>query len=389
MEPEAQVELTVLMPCLNEADTIETCVRKAMKAIREMNLSGEVVVADNGSTDGSDTLALEAGARVVRVEGKGYGAALMGGIEASRGRWIVMGDADDSYDFSELPGFVAKLREGWDVVQGCRLPWGGGTVRPGAMPMLHRWWGNPMFTLMARWMFGAPVHDVYCGMRGFDAVWQRSLSQRCTGMEFATEMLIKAALSGARITEVPITLHPDGRKAHAPHLRTFRDGWRTLRFFVMSSPRWLFVLPGLVMIAMGILGYGMAWAGLRIAGVEFGLHTLLASSLLMVVGWTGMMMGVVAKSFAVRERLLPDTANLVRVRRLFSLERALIFAALAVASGGVMTGSVAWKWWQTGFGTLDYLNTMRWFIPGSASITIGILTGFVAFVVSMIEIPRK
>jgi len=208
-------------------------------------------------------------------------------------------------------------------------------------------------------------------------------------MEFATEMLIKAALSGARITEVPITLHPDGRKAHAPHLRTFRDGWRTLRFFVMSSPRWLFVLPGLVMIAMGILGYGMAWAGLRIAGVEFGLHTLLASSLLMVVGWTGMMMGVVAKSFAVRERLLPDTANLVRVRRLFSLERALIFAALAVASGGVMTGSVAWKWWQTGFGTLDYLNTMRWFIPGSASITIGILTGFVAFVVSMIEIPRK
>jgi glycosyltransferase involved in cell wall biosynthesis len=235
-EIDSKLEVSVVMPCLNEADTLEACVTKAQRVLRKHGIKGEVIVADNGSTDGSQAIAIRMGARLVHVEPKGYGNALMGGIAAARGKFVIMGDADDSYDFLQLSRFVEKLREGFDLVQGCRLPAGGGTVQPGAMPFLHRWWGNPMFSIMTRWMFHAPIHDVYCGMRGFAKELYDRLDQRCTGMEFATEMIIKASLFGADIAEVPITLHPDGRKSHAPHLKTFRDGWRTLRFFLMYSP---------------------------------------------------------------------------------------------------------------------------------------------------------
>ncbi|MCG8448424.1 MAG: glycosyltransferase family 2 protein, partial [Pirellulales bacterium] len=240
-----ELELSVVMPCLNEADTLATCIGKAFDAMREHGIHGEVVVADNGSTDGSIQIANELGARVVHVREKGYGNALMGGIATARGRFIIMGDADDSYDFLEIPQFVEELRKGRQLVQGCRLPSGGGTILPGAMPRLHRWWGNPMFSFMVRRMFRAPIHDVYCGLRGFTRQLYDRLDLRSTGMEFATEMIIKSSLFEVDIAEVPITLHPDGRKAHAPHLRTFRDGWRTLRFFLMYSPRWLFLVPGL------------------------------------------------------------------------------------------------------------------------------------------------
>src|SRR6187551_2606877 len=256
--PAPECELTVVMPCLNEADTIEVCVSKALRAIKEAGIDAEVVIADNGSTDGSQALAEKLGARVVSVPAKGYGSALMGGIAAARGRYVIMGDADDSYDFLEIPKFVQELRKGFEVVQGCRLPSGGGTVLPGAMPFLHRWWGNPMFSIMARTMFRAPIHDIYCGMRGFTKQAYLRLDQRCTGMEFATEMIIKASRFGLKIGEVPITLHPDGRKAHAPHLKTFRDGWRTLRFFLTCSPRWLFLVPGAMSFAIGLLGYALA-----------------------------------------------------------------------------------------------------------------------------------
>lgn len=212
----AELELSVVMPCLNEADTLATCIEKAQRAMREHNIQGEVVVADNGSTDRSIEIARELGARVINVEAKGYGNALMGGIEAARGKYVIMGDADDSYDFLEIPKFVDKLREGHALVQGCRLPSGGGTVLPGAMPALHRWWGNPMFTWMVRRMFSAPVNDVYCGLRGFTRQHYHQLGLHCTGMEFATEMIIKSSLFAADIAEVPTTLHPDGRKAHAP-----------------------------------------------------------------------------------------------------------------------------------------------------------------------------
>src|SRR5262245_37139008 len=217
------IELSVVMPCLNEADTLETCIQKARRALADLSINGEIIVADNGSTDASIEIAKRCGARVVSIAEKGYGNALMGGIAAANGRYIVMGDADDSYDFTEIPRFVAKLREGYDLVQGCRLPSGGGKILPGAMPWLHRWWGNPMFSWLARVWFYAGVHDVYCGLRGFSKEWYETLNQRCTGMEFATEMIIKSGLMRAKVAEVPITLHPDGRKSHAPHLKTFRD----------------------------------------------------------------------------------------------------------------------------------------------------------------------
>jgi glycosyltransferase involved in cell wall biosynthesis len=230
--------------------------------LRENKIAGEVIVADNGSTDGSQTIATRLGARVVPVGARGYGNALMGGIAAARGRFIIMGDADDSYDFLEIPAFVEQLRAGFDLVQGCRFPSGGGTIAPRAMPFLHRWCGNPLFSRLVRWWFKAPVHDVYCGLRGFTKAFYERLEQRCTGMEFATEMIIKASLYRTRITEIPITLQPDGRKSHPPHLKTFRDGWRTLRFFLMYSPRWLFLMPGFLLMVLGCLGYGIAMLGL-------------------------------------------------------------------------------------------------------------------------------
>jgi glycosyltransferase involved in cell wall biosynthesis len=233
-----QPEVSVVLPCLDEADTVATCVEKAWRALRESGIDGEVLVADNGSRDGSPELAAAAGARVVHVAERGYGHALAAGIAAARGRWVLMGDADDSYDFGELPAFVAKLREGFELVQGCRLPSGGGTILPGAMPPAHRWIGNPFFSLLARRCFGAPVRDVYCGLRAFERELVLRLGQRCTGMEFATEMILLASRAGARMGEVAITLHPDGRRAHPPHLRTLRDGWRTLRLFLAHGARW-------------------------------------------------------------------------------------------------------------------------------------------------------
>lgn len=233
------MELSVIIPCLNERDTIAECVENALSTISRFEIEGEVIVADNGSSDESRAIATASGARVVTVPRKGYGHALMGGIAAAKGAWIIMGDADDSYDFREIPLFLDKLRAGYNLVLGCRMPAGGGRILPGAMPFLHRWWGNPMFSFLARWWFRAPIHDVNCGLRAITADLYRRLDQHCTGMAFATEMVIKAALLGAQITEVPIALRPDGRRNRAPHLRTFRDGWKTLQvfmFFGLQTP---------------------------------------------------------------------------------------------------------------------------------------------------------
>jgi glycosyltransferase involved in cell wall biosynthesis len=262
--PDDSIDLSIVIPCLDEADTLGICIGKAIRTMAELGIRGEVVVADNGSTDGSIAIAEQEGARVVRVAARGYGAALRGGIEAAYGRYVIMGDADDSYDFLEIGKFVDQLRDGYDLVMGCRLPGGGGTVLPGAMPKLHRWWGNPMLSAMVRTMYHAPIHDVYCGMRGFTRDLYRRMDLRCTGMEFATEMVVKASLFKESIAEVPITLHPDGRKAHAPHLRTFSDGWRTFRLFLLFSPRWLFMLPGLFMVIMGCVVSALALFNLQI-----------------------------------------------------------------------------------------------------------------------------
>ncbi len=382
------VELTVVIPCLDESDTIAVCVDKAMRAMREAGIAGEVVVADNGSTDGSQALAESRGARVVNVAHKGYGHALMGGIDDARGTFVVMGDADDSYDFLELGKFVAKLREGYDLVQGCRLPSGGGTVLPGAMPFLHRWWGNPMFSLFARWWFRAPVNDVYCGLRGFRRDFQRGLDQRCTGMEFATEMIIKASLFGARIAEVPISLHPDGRKKHPPHLRTFRDGWRTLRFFMMYSPRWLFLTPGVALAVAGVLGYCLALPGVSIGGANLDAHTLLFASLAILLGHQSALFALFTKSFSVRERLIPPDPRLDRFFRIVDLERGIAAGLLLLVGGlGLLLAGVN-EWRLADFGDLDYAHTMRVVIPGATLTALGFQTVLASFFLSILRLGR-
>jgi len=385
---EGGVEVSVVMPCLNEADTLATCIRKAQVAMEENAIVGEIVVADNGSTDGSQEIASGLGARVVPVRERGYGNALMGGIAAARGRYVIMGDADDSYDFLELPKFVDKLREGSDLVQGCRLERGGGQVLPGAMPTLHRRWGNPMFSAMARSWFKAPINDVYCGMRGFTKRHYASLHQRCTGMEFATEMIIKSSLGQARIDEVPITLHPDGRKAHAPHLRTFRDGWRTLRFFLLYSPRWLFLLPGIGLMLLGLVGYAVALPSLQIGEIAFDAHTLLFASAAMICGYQSIWFAVFTKAFAVAEGLMPPDPRLERLARTISLERGLLIGATATIVGLALMLIAVNKWRVQDFGDLDYSATMRLVVPGVTLLVLGFQTVLSSFFVSVLAMRR-
>src|SRR6516164_3339114 len=313
------MEVSVVIPCLNEAETLATCIEKAFTALQSEHIAGEVIVADNGSNDGSQEIAKKFGARVLHVESRGYGNALMQGISAARGQFIIMGDADDSYDFLELPSFVLKLRQGYDLVQGCRLPSGGGRILPGAMPFLHRVWGNPMFSFLAQRWFKAAVSDVYCGLRGFRKDFYTTLDQRCTGMEFATEMIIKASLRNGRIGEIPITLHPDGRKQHPPHLKTFRDGFRTLRFFLMCTPRRLFLRPGLILVALGLAGYALAMPGLTFNGMTFDAHTLLFASLAVICGYQSMMFAFIAKTFAITEGVLPPDPRIDRMAKLLPL----------------------------------------------------------------------
>ncbi|HMI89367.1 MAG TPA: glycosyltransferase family 2 protein [Polyangiaceae bacterium] len=386
---DSDIELSVVMPCLNEADTLETCIVKAKEAISQHRIRGEVVIADNGSSDGSQAIAERLGARVVDVKAKGYGNALMGGIAAARGRFVIMGDADDSYDFREIPRFVDELRKGHDLVQGCRLPSGGGKILPGAMPFLHRWWGNPMFSAMVRTMFNAPIHDVYCGMRGFTKGAYERLDMRCTGMEFATEMIIKTSRYKMNIAEVPITLHPDGRKAHAPHLKTFRDGWRTLRFFLMCSPRWLFLIPGICMFLLGLLGYALALPGIQLMGANLDAHTLLVASLALLLGHQAIFFAIFAKMFSINERLMPDDPRMARFFKVFDLEKGLLLGVGAVAGGLALLGWSVAEWRAVGFGPLDYAYTMRLVIPGVALSALGAQTILSSFVISILSLQRR
>lgn len=385
---DGELELSIVMPCLNEADTVARCVQKAVGKIRDLGISGEVIVADNGSTDGSQTLARNAGAIVIDVPKRGYGAALMGGIAAARGKYVIMGDADDSYDFTQIDEFYAKLKSGIELVQGCRLPRGGGTVQPGAMPLLHRWIGNPILSFLVRTMFGTPVNDVYCGLRGFKREWQQSLDQRCTGMEFATEMIIKSTLFNAAVDQVPITLYPDGRVESTSHLRTFRDGWRTLRFFLLLSPRWTFLVPGFALACVGIILYALALPQLRIGGVSFDLHTLLVGTLSMLVASQLIWCAVLAKSFAVTEGLLPRNRKLDAFNRVMSLERLLIGSAVMAVAGASLIGIIATQWASTGFGALDYATTMRYVIPGTGLIALAFQCAASSFLMSVLRMAR-
>ncbi|MEO8624578.1 MAG: glycosyltransferase family 2 protein [bacterium] len=385
---DSDIELSVVMPCLNEKDTLAICVEKALTALKTRGIRGEVIVADNGSTDGSQEIARTLGARVVQVPDRGYGNALRGGIAAARGKWVLMGDADDSYDFRVIGDFYDKLQEGHDIVQGCRLPRGGGTVMPGAMPPSHRWLGNPMFTRMANMWFNVPVSDVYCGMRAFRREFYNNLDLRCTGMEFATEMLIKSSLFKGNIAEIPITLHRDGRVAHAPHLRTFRDGWRTLRFFLLYSPRWLFFTPGLLLMLLGVIGYGVVLSHTVIGKLHFDAHSLLFASLFIIMGYQAVLFAVSAWTFATAEGLMPMTKNLKGWFGLIDLEKGLIAGVLSMVFGLVLLGHAVLDWRSVGFGELDYSHTMRWVIPGVTLMAVGFQTVLSSFFLSVLGMQR-
>jgi glycosyltransferase involved in cell wall biosynthesis len=382
-------EVSVVMPCLNEADTLATCIEKATRALNDHKIAAEIIVADNGSTDGSQAIATRLGVRLVNVAEKGYGNALMGGISAAKGKFIIMGDADDSYDFLEIPNFIARLREGYDLVMGCRLPSGGGKILPGAMPFLHRIWGNPMFSLLARWWFNSPLHDVHCGFRGFSNEFYHRINQRCTGMEFATEMVIKASLNCAKIAEVPIILHPDGRKAHAPHLKTFRDGWRHLRFYLMCSPRWLFLMPGAGLILLGIIGYAIAMPRATLGGITFDVHTLLFASLAILCGYQSILFALFTKTFAISEGLLPEDPRMTRFFELVNLEKGLIVSLIIFLVGLALLAIAVNQWRLTNFGPLDYSQTMRLVIPGATLTALGCQTILSSFFASILGLRRR
>ena len=381
-------ELSVVIPCLNEAETLEIVIREAAAALKASGIAGEIVVGDNGSTDGSQDIATRNGARVVAVSARGYGSALMGGIAGSRGKYVIMGDADASYDFGAIPEFVARLRGGASLVMGCRLPSGGGRVLPGAMPFLHRWWGNPMFSWMVRRWFKAPIHDVHCGLRAFTRELYDGLGLRCTGMEFASEMVIKTALSGASVAEVPITLRPDQRTSRGAHLRTFRDGWRHMRFYLMYSPRWLFLLPGAALVLLGAVGYGLAIPAVRVRGAELDVNALLFASLFIILGYQSILFAVLTQAFAVAEGMLPMTRRTQRFFEVFNLERGLVAGALVTLLGVGLLGAVLWRWWAAGFGPLDYRATLRLSIPGVMLAALGAQTILSSFFASILGLRR-
>jgi glycosyltransferase involved in cell wall biosynthesis len=379
------VEVSIVMPCLNESETIARCIQKAQRAADKLGLSAEVIVADNGSTDGSAVIARELGARVVEVARKGYGAALIGGIEAATGELVVMGDADDSYDFGEIGPFIERLRAGDDLVVGNRFA---GGIEPGAMPWLHRRLGNPVLSRIARTFFHAPVGDTHCGLRAFRRDAFERMQLRATGMEFASEMVVKASLKGMRISEVPVVLHPDGR-TRRPHLRTWRDGWRHLRFMLLFSPRWLFLYPGLALFAAGVLLSAALLPGpLRVGGVRLDIHTLLVAGFFSLLGYQLVLFAVFTKVFAIREGFHPPHPTLQRLFDYITLEVGLAVGALMALVGVVgMIAAVA-SWQSVGFGNLDPSLTMREVIPAVVLLALGTQTVFASFFISILSIER-
>ncbi len=380
----APIDLTIVMPCLNEAETLAVCIRKAQEGIRKAGVQGEVLIADNGSTDGSIEIAEGLGARVERVQAKGYGNALRGGINAAHGRWILMGDSDDSYDFSDIRGFVEKLREGHDLVMGCRMPRGGGTIAPGAMPWKNRWIGNPSLSFIGRLLFRTPIHDFHCGMRGFSADAYRRMDLQTTGMEFASEMVMKATLKGLRVAEVPITLHPDGR-SRPPHLKPWRDGWRHLRFMLIYSPKWLFLMPGVALFLIGLTGMLATCTNpLRVGNVTFDIGTMVIASMAMGLGYQLVAQAFYAKVFAVGEGLLPNDPHFAGLFRHWNLEKGCVLGTLLTLAGLGILGSAIWSWRQAGFGPLEPSLNLRRLIPGATLTLLGLQTIFSSFHLSVL-----
>jgi len=381
-----EIELSVVMPCLNEAETLESCIAKAQNAFREAGVVGEVIVADNGSTDASAEIATRMGARVVAVAAKGYGNALMGGIASARGKYVVMGDADDSYDFGHISRFLEPLRGGADLVMGNRFK---GGIQPHAMPPLHQYFGNPLLTRIGKLFFGGSSGDFYCGLRGFSKQAYERMGLRTTGMEFATEMVVKATLMKMNIREVPTTLSPDGR-SRPPHLRTWRDGWRTVRFFLLYSPRWLFLYPGLMLMLAGIVvGAWLLPGPRRVGDVVFDVHTLLYAAIAILLGFQSIAFAVFTKLFAISEGLHPPDPLLDRLFRYINLEVGLLVGgglALAGFAGSVYAVRV---WGIRHFGPLDMSQTLRIVIPAALALTLGVQAIFSSFFLSVLGMRRR
>ena len=380
------LEVSIVMPCLNEVETLATCIVKAQQALREHKIAGEVIVADNGSTDGSQALATRLGARLVPVAARGYGHALMGGIVAAQGRFIIMGDADDSYDFTAIMPFLTKLREGYDLVMGNRFT---GGIQPGAMPLLHQYLGNPVLTRIGRLFFHSPVGDFHCGLRGFRTSSVLAMDLHATGMEFASEMVVKATLLHMRIAEVPTTLSPDGR-SRPPHLRTWRDGWRHLRFLLLYSPRWLFLYPGLLLILLG-LGVG-AWIlpGPRTMGrVTLDIHTLLYAGLAILLGFQAVAFAAFTKIFAISQGLLPEDPQLTKLCRFLNLEGGLALGGMLVLYGLVGSVSALSDWSSRSFGPLEPTRTLRMIAPAILSLALGCQIILASFFLSVLGLRRK
>lgn len=380
------IELSIVMPCLNEAETLKTCIDKAMAYLERSGIKGEVVIGDNGSTDGSQRIAREAGARVVDVPRRGYGAALIGAIEASRGRYVIMGDSDDSYNFSNLDPFVGKLREGYDLVMGNRFK---GGIKPGAMPFLHRYLGNPVLSFIGRVFFPSAIGDFHCGLRGFRQDIVSRIGLQTTGMEFASEMVVKSTLFKLKICEVPTTLSPDGR-SRPPHLRTWRDGWRHLRFLLIYSPRWLYLIPGLLMMLVGIVLGASALPGpLKVGNLTFDTNTLLYCGTFVIVGFQAVIFGFLTRVYGMQAGFLPKKPFLERLTQKATLEWGVVIgiAIFLVGLAGSIYAVVQWD--RTGFAQLVYPDILRVVIPSVVAIIVGFQVILSAFFLSVLSIGRR
>jgi glycosyltransferase involved in cell wall biosynthesis len=382
-------EVTVLMPCLNEAETLAGCIAAARAGLAAAGVEGEILIADNGSTDGSQEIATKLGACVVPVPARGYGNALRGGMTAARGRFLIMGDADMSYDFSKIAPFIEKLRAGADLVMGCRMPRGGGTIMPKAMPWKHQWIGNPVLTFIGRLLFKCPSQDFHCGLRGLTKAAFLKMDLRTTGMEFASEMVIKASLNQLVIREVPITLHKDGR-SRPPHLRSWRDGWRHLRFMLLFSPKWLLLYPGILTLLVGGLAFLRLLAGPIIAGeINFDLNTLEVAGLVFIFGYQMILFACFARIYAFTHGLLPPSRELTRAFKIFTLEKGLIGGCVLVLAGFGVIASVLLGWAAKGYGDLNPQDATRAVIAGRTLASLGFQTVLFSLIFSYLGLNER
>lgn len=374
------------MPCLNEAETLETCIQKANRFLLENNIIGEVLIADNGSTDGSQEIAINNGARVARIATLGYGAALIGGSLEARGKYVIMGDADDSYDFLNLMPFVEKLREGYELVMGNRFK---GGIEKGAMPPLHKYLGNPVLSFIGRLFYPSEIGDFHCGLRGYHRKSMLELELQTTGMEYASEMVVKATLSKFKMTEVATTLAKDGR-SRAPHLRSFRDGWRHLKFLLMHSPKWLFLFPGIAMFFIGLIGeIVLAIGPIKVGRISFDIHTLLYASMLMLVGFQFIMFSLFTTIFARNSKFIPIDEKIDRMLEKVTTEKGALVGSILCVLGFLSTCIAFFLWQQTSFGNLAPQVMMRITIPALSSIVIGVQMIFGSFFVGILNIKHQ